>query len=57
MWTPRTKARGKDGKTFVGIMIDQGLFGEPITAPHVRMNAVNVPVCKVTDRPAFGPIS
>ncbi len=41
------KARGKDGKSFVGIFLDQGLFGEPITAPHIRLNAVNLTVTKV----------
>jgi hypothetical protein len=41
------KARGKDGKSFVGIFLDQGMFGEPITAPHIRLNAVNQTVTKV----------
>ena len=41
------KARGKDGKSFVGVFLDQGMFGEPITAPHVRVNAVNLTVTKV----------
>ncbi len=41
------KARGKDGKSFVGVFLDQGMFGEPITASHVRVNAVNLTVTKV----------
>ena len=41
------KARGKDGKHYVGVFLDQGLFGEPVTAPHVRINAVNQTVTKV----------
>lgn len=41
------KARGKDGKSFVGVFLDQGMFGEPITAPHIRLNAVNSTVTKV----------
>jgi hypothetical protein len=41
------KARGKDGKSFVGVFLDQGMFGEPITAPHIRVNAVNQTVTKV----------
>ena len=45
------QARGRDGKQFVGVFIDQGLFGEPITAPHVRINAVNAAVVKVSRQP------
>lgn len=45
--SPAGQMRGKDGKTFVGIFVDNGLFGEPVTAPHIRMNAVNQPVLKV----------
>jgi hypothetical protein len=38
-------AKGND-KSFVGIFFDQGLMGEPVTAPHIRLNAVNTPVVK-----------
>ncbi len=31
---------------FVGIFIDPGLFGEPITSPHIRINPINAQVLK-----------
>ena len=39
------KAKPAEGN-FVGIFMDQGLWGEPVTAPHLRLNAVNIPMVK-----------
>ena len=40
------KIRGEEGVSYVGIFFDPGLMGEPITAPHVRVNPINQPVLK-----------
>ena len=46
------KVRGKEGRQFVAIIIDQGLFGEPITSPHIRINAVNSTIVKAPQEKA-----
>jgi hypothetical protein len=40
--------RGSGTDNYIGVFCDQGMFGEPITAPHVRINAVNQPIIKVS---------
>ncbi len=44
-----SSAAGKstgEANMFVGIFIDPGLFGEPITSPHIRINPINQQVLK-----------
>ena len=44
------KMRGKDGVSYVLILIDSVLQGEPVTAPHIRLRALDQPTIKVVDR-------
>ena len=44
--TAAGKMKGDPSKSFVGIFLDPALFGEPITAPHIRINPLNLAVTK-----------
>eukprot|EP00959_Pyramimonas_sp_CCMP1952_P283482 5926273-Pyramimonas_sp.AAC.1 len=44
--TAAGKFRGVPGKSYVGIIFDPALLGEPVTAPHARINAVPLPLLK-----------
>ena len=41
------RVRGEENKNFVGIFFDPAQFGETVTAPHIRVNAVNQTTLKV----------
>jgi hypothetical protein len=41
------KVRGEAGKSYVGVFIDPGLFGEPVTSPHCRISPINQTAIKV----------
>ena len=42
------RARGEFGKEAVGIIVDPGMMGEPVTAPHIRLCPMNTTVTKAT---------
>ena len=44
--TAAGRARGEKDKSFVGIIVDPGVLGEPVTAPHLRINSVQTPIYK-----------
>ena len=44
--TAAGKMKGDPSKSFVGMFLDPALLGEPITAPHIRINPLNLAVTK-----------
>ena len=53
--TAAGKYRGEPGKGYVGIIFDPALLGEPVTAPHARINAINVTLLKVRANSSMQP--
>jgi hypothetical protein len=39
--TAAGKLRGEPGKDAIGIVVDPGMMGEPVTAPHIRTCPIN----------------
>lgn len=49
------RARGREDGYYVGIVVDPGMMGEPITAPHIRVSPLNIPVVKADVNPTAMP--